>query len=448
MATSRRNRTDSSGENSSDFSDSFSSDDDSHLEAEPKTILSDNSRLLWDLSGHISLVWKQVGRSVGIKECIIENIEIDYESEEEREKAYQLLLIWTRALGKKVTLRSLVNTLVYIGRNDIARAVLSNRKQKRFSVGSERAIKSEIKTHEKLQRQVLRKLKTALEFYQRSLEEMDNLQHVQHRAFEKEEAKEMKAKLDELDKITMQRKLDFLQEQISSMQGKDQEISVVDQQLRIVADKLYELDKTFKNYTEALDGLRVTYYSECSLGRFCYFRRIIFPRTSSSGKHNRRPSAGDEETDDEVFTDSPGKDLREHSESKTFLTTAFIRKTSSRSSLSKPPYRSKTQNRHAHEEHTKRKLSVSLDFNEQFQLEDFISKFCSRYRLERPFLYSHCFMNRDLQELRDPNAQPLSFIDPDTLPMPRYQSTEAIKSLVTNGNGTARGYVNVASVWI
>ena len=141
--------------------------------------------------------------------------------------------------------------------------------QKRFSVGSKRAIKSEMKTHEKLQRQVLRKLKTALAFYQRSLEEMENLQHVQHRAFERKEAKEMKAKLDELDKITIQRKLDFLQEQISSMQGKNQEIFVVDQQLRIVADKLYELDKTFKNYTEALDGLRVTYYTEVSFGCKC-----------------------------------------------------------------------------------------------------------------------------------------------------------------------------------
>ena len=445
MATSRRNRTDSSGENSSDFSDCSSSDEDCYLETEPKTILSDDSRLLWDLSGHISLVWKQVGRSVGIKECMIENIEIDYETDDERERAYQLLLIWTRAHGKKVTLDALVDILNYIGRNDIARAVLSDRRQKRFSVGSERAIKSEIKTHEKLQRLVLRKLKTALAFYQRVLEEMDNLQHVQHRAFEKKEAKEMKAKLAELDKITMQRKLDFLQEQISRMQGKDQEITVVDQQLRIVADKLSELDKTFKNYVEALDGLRVTYYSECAFGPFCYFRRIRFPRTSSSGKHNRIPSAGDEETDDEVFTDSLGRDPREHSESKTSLTTTF---TSSRSSLSKPPYRSKAQYRQAQEEHTKRKLSVSLDFNEQFQLEDFISKFCNRYRPERPFLYSHCFMNRDLQGLRDQNPQPLSLIDPDTLPMPRYQSTEAIKSLVTNGIGTARGCINVASVWI
>ena len=129
MATSRRNRADSSGENSSDFSDCSSSDEDCYLEAEPKTILSGDTRLLWDLSAHISLVWKQVGRSVGIKECIIENIEIDYENDDEREKAYQLLLIWTRAHGKKVTLYELLNILHYIGRNDIARAVLSDRKQ-------------------------------------------------------------------------------------------------------------------------------------------------------------------------------------------------------------------------------------------------------------------------------------------------------------------------------
>jgi chromosome segregation ATPase len=131
-------------------------------------------------------------------------------------------------------------------------------------VGSQHSIKREIKSHGKMQKQVLRKLKAAMQFYQRSLEEMEDLQQIQHRAFEKQEAQEMKAKLEELDKNMIQRKLDLLQDQISSMQGKDQEISELDQQLRVVADKLYELDKTFKNYTDALESLRVTYYSEVS----------------------------------------------------------------------------------------------------------------------------------------------------------------------------------------
>jgi hypothetical protein len=48
-------------------------------------------------------------------------------------------------------------------------------------------------------------------------------------------------------------------------------------------------------------------------------------------------------------------------------------------------------------------------------------------------------MNRDIQGLRDENPQSLDFIDPSSLPMPQYQSTETIKSLVTNGNHTTAG---------
>jgi hypothetical protein len=133
MATSRRtrrNRNDSSGEN---LSDSSSSDDDSYPESPAQNgqdkVLTDNSALLWNLSGHISPIWKQFGRSVGIKECIIENIGEDFERESEREKSYQLLLIWTRALGSKVTLDALVKVLVCMDRHDIAKAIFSNIQQ-------------------------------------------------------------------------------------------------------------------------------------------------------------------------------------------------------------------------------------------------------------------------------------------------------------------------------
>ena len=148
MSRSRRNRIAFSGENCSDFSDSYqSSDDDTHVEAQSWTtiqhqrsdpcVLTGNSSLLWDLSGHIGPVWKQVGRNVGIKESIIESIEIEYEGESKREKAYQLLLVWTRALGSKATLHALVNALVYIDRNDIANAIsVSNRRQVSSGVNS------------------------------------------------------------------------------------------------------------------------------------------------------------------------------------------------------------------------------------------------------------------------------------------------------------------------
>ena len=134
-----------------------------------------------------------------------------------------------------------------------------------------------------------------------------------------------------------------------------------------------------------------------------------------------------------MFLDSPSKDLREHSGSKTCLKTSFSREKASRFSSR----RNKTRFRQ--EEHANRKLSVTIDLEEEFQLQDFLTKFCSRYQPERPFLYSHCFMNRDIQGLRDENPQSLDFIDPSSLPMPQYQSTETIKSLVTNGNHTTAG---------
>ena len=142
MATSRSIRIDSAGENCTDSSDSYTSDDDSRVTTgQPWTctiqqqrgepyILTDNHALLDYLSGCISKVWKQVGRNLEIKECIIENIEMDYERENAREKAYQLLLTWTRKLGREATLDHLLNVLVYIGREDIANVISeSNRRQ-------------------------------------------------------------------------------------------------------------------------------------------------------------------------------------------------------------------------------------------------------------------------------------------------------------------------------
>lgn len=65
-----------------------------------------------------------------MKECIMENIEIDYERENAREKAYQLLLTWTRKIGREATLDRLLNVLAYIGREDIVNTISeSNRRQ-------------------------------------------------------------------------------------------------------------------------------------------------------------------------------------------------------------------------------------------------------------------------------------------------------------------------------
>ena len=143
MATATSLRIDSAGEHWTDSSESYSSDEESrllsavppwactiqHQRGQPY-ILTGNPALLDYLSGCIWKVWKQVGRHLQIKECILENIEIDYERENAREKAYQLLLTWTRNFGREATLDRLLDVLVYIGREDIANMISeSNRRQ-------------------------------------------------------------------------------------------------------------------------------------------------------------------------------------------------------------------------------------------------------------------------------------------------------------------------------
>ena len=140
MATATSLRIDSAGEHWTDSSESYSSDEESRVlppwactiqqQRGQPYILTGNPALLEYLSGCISKVWKQVGRHLQIKECIIEYIEIDYERENAREKAYQLLLTWTRNIGRQATLDRLLNVLVYIGREDIANRISeSNRRQ-------------------------------------------------------------------------------------------------------------------------------------------------------------------------------------------------------------------------------------------------------------------------------------------------------------------------------
>lgn len=138
-----------------------------------------------------------------------------------------------------------------------------------------------------------------------------------------------------------------------------------------------------------------------------------------------------QEFEDEVFQESTDQNQIEHNESTS--SSKLTRNTSSRSSLSSlfrhRLTRDKSSQRRTHthlgqEEHIKRKLSVSItDIDEQISMEEFLSRFCRRYRRDRPFVYSHCCMNP---------PRPLSCIDPSILPIPRYQSTEAIISLVTS----------------
>ena len=147
-----------------------------------------------------------------------------------------------------------------------------------------------------------------------------------------------------------------------------------------------------------------------------------------------------------MFQDLSDQDLKDHREQKTSSKRKLTRNTFSRSSLSKLLHpRRKTSLRKnscpGQEEHTKRKLRVSIDdTEEQFEIDDFLNKFCRRYRPHcRPFVYSHCCINRGLQGSRgdiSPRLHPFSTLDPDTLPNPCYQSTETIMSLVTSPYGS------------
>ena len=132
------------------------------------------------------------------------------------------------------------------------------------------------------------------------------------------------------------------------------------------------------------------------------------------------------------------REPREDSESKT--SHSFTSLVQSRSSLSKLFRRNKTRLPQGQEEHTRRELGVSLvDSDEEIQLQDFVKKFCTRYRPEQPFTYD--YSHRSLLGFPDESPRPLSLIDPNTLPDPCYQSTEEIISQYT-----PRGKHNLGSM--
>ena len=116
-----------------------------------------------------------------------------------------------------------------------------------------------------------------------------------------------------------------------------------------------------------------------------------------------------QELDDEVF-----REPREDSKSKT--SHSFTRHAQSGSPIGKLFCPKETRIPQGQEEHTRRELGVSLvDSDEEIQLQDFVKKFCTRYAYDPS----------------GENPRPLSSIDPNTLPIPCYQSTEEIISQYT-----------------
>ncbi|EDO44917.1 predicted protein [Nematostella vectensis] len=71
-----------------------------------------------DSTGNVQQVyWKVLGRKLGLKENIIESIDVDYRRIQE--KAYQMLLAWQRTMSKKATVQALMDGLARSGRRDL-----------------------------------------------------------------------------------------------------------------------------------------------------------------------------------------------------------------------------------------------------------------------------------------------------------------------------------------
>ena len=125
---------------------------------------------------------------------------------------------------------------------------------------SERALRVEKKSHEKLQKQVLRQLKQAMAFFE---ERLTKLEYYQHQVYKGREAQMLKQELLELDKNIIEEKLDSLKEQICQIGEKEHKYFPLDQQLRSVADKLYQLDLMFKKFNETFEDMRVVDIEVC-----------------------------------------------------------------------------------------------------------------------------------------------------------------------------------------
>ena len=74
-----------------------------------------------------------------------------------------------------------------------------------------------MKIHARLQKQAVRKLRKAYQFYQERLREVDD---IQTGISDQNETPEVKEMLQELDKTVIKKKLDLIQEQLCKIQEK------------------------------------------------------------------------------------------------------------------------------------------------------------------------------------------------------------------------------------
>ncbi|XP_046842765.1 uncharacterized protein LOC124436834 isoform X2 [Xenia sp. Carnegie-2017] len=328
-----------------------------------------------------------------------------------------MLLKWSRQHGSDATLKKLLDVLFAMKKDEIVDAIILQvndaASPKPSPSCSERAKKLEEKSRAKWQKNALKNFKKTLQLYEERLQEIERVQQ-QH--FITKEAQEIKDSLRDIDRNYFADHLNWLHAKIEELEYSGQRCSFREQQLRVIADRLYKLDKTLGKHCESLGELRVLNYQqvECAFAGLCVFRYTKIP----IGRQSRRYSNS---KDEEVSNDDEKK-MCPH-----------IRQ----------------------EEHTRRKLRVSItDDDEQSQLSEFVAQFCRHYQQNRPFTFEHCLFNgispgsRSTVHISAP--PPLSIIDPNTLPTPRYQSSEVITDLFTRPKQTRHlnGWVNEVSVWI
>lgn len=77
---------------------------------------------LHELADDVSLFWKKLGRTLGVEEPKLSQLELDHQRDA-YERAFQMLLHWRQTRNDQATYRNLFNALTsnVVGRNDLGK---------------------------------------------------------------------------------------------------------------------------------------------------------------------------------------------------------------------------------------------------------------------------------------------------------------------------------------
>ncbi|ODN02834.1 hypothetical protein Ocin01_03827 [Orchesella cincta] len=117
-----------------DLSESDTSDDNAHVPGPSSCLSLDESRLcrndktklenmfLWDISFYLNISnWRALGRSLGLDETVLIDVDNGFKSTSFRECSYQMLLQWRQKFPSKCTYGTLYCALMKEGMNDVAK---------------------------------------------------------------------------------------------------------------------------------------------------------------------------------------------------------------------------------------------------------------------------------------------------------------------------------------